>query len=368
VVYEITGSGALLGVVMGARAIPMFLLTPLSGVAAERYDRRRLMQASQALAAAVSLAFGAALALGAVSLWMLFAFTMLMGASNVMDRPARFTTAFELVAREDAVKAVALNTMGFSVMRVFGPAAAGYLIGWFGAAGSFFIQGLLYGASALMVLMVAFPPRRQLHPGRSAFADMLEGLRFAARDPRMRLLLILGVLPYFLLVPVWVTLFPIYAKDVFQAGPQGLGVLLTAVGIGGTAGGLAANMLARAERQTLLQAGWIVVMAAAILGIAASQSFTLAVAFSVLGGLAEMAHTASNMAMLQMSAPEEMRARISSLAMLYPAMISAGAFVAGPLSDLFGVRGASVAVAATAIGAMVVLYFFSPHLREMRFR
>jgi predicted MFS family arabinose efflux permease len=216
--------------------------------------------------------------------------------------------------------------------------------------------------------MVAFPPRRQLHPGRSAFADMLEGLRFAARDPRMRLLLILGVLPYFLLVPVWVTLFPIYAKDVFQAGPQGLGVLLTAVGIGGTAGGLAANMLARAERQTLLQAGWIVVMAAAILGIAASQSFTLAVAFSVLGGLAEMAHTASNMAMLQMSAPEEMRARISSLAMLYPAMISAGAFVAGPLSDLFGVRGASVAVAATAIGAMVVLYFFSPHLREMRFR
>jgi MFS family permease len=145
-------------------------------------------------------------------------------------------------------------------------------------------------------------------------------------------------------------------------------MLLTAIGIGGTLGGLLANMLAHAERQALIQAAWIVAMAGAIVGIAASPSITLALAFCVLGGAAETAHTASNMAMLQMSAPEEMRGRVSSLIMLYPAMISAGAFVAGPLSDLFGVRGSSVALAATAVAAVVALYFFSPHLREMRFR
>ena len=367
-VYEITASGTLLGAVMGARAIPMFLLAPLSGVAAERYDRRRLLQGSQALAAAVSLAFGAALALGMVSTWMLVAFTVLMGAANVLDRPARLTTAFELVAREDAVKAVALNTMGFSMMRIFGPAAAGYLIGWFGAAGSFFIQGLLYAASAALVLMVVFPARREAVPGRSALADMLEGLRFAAGDPKMRMLVVLGALPYLLLVPVAGTLFPIYAKDVFDAGPQGLGMLLTAVGAGGMLGGLAANMLARAERQALLQAAWVVVMAGAIAGVAASPSLVAALAFSVVGGAAEMAHTASNMAMLQMHAPEGMRGRIASLTMLYPAMISVGAFVAGPLSDLLGVRGASVALAATATAAMGALYFSSPRLREMRFK
>jgi MFS family permease len=368
VVYEITGSGALLGAVMGARAIPMVLLAPLSGVAAERYDRRRLMQGSQALAAAVSLALGAALALGLVSTWMLFAFTVLMGSCNVLDRPSRMTTAFELVPRDVAVKAVALNTMGFSMMRIFGPAAAGYLIGWFGAAGSFFIQGVLYAASAALVLMVAFPPRRAPAAGRSALAEMLEGLRFAAGDPRMRMLVFLGALPYFLLVPVWGTLFPIYAKDVFLAGPEGLGVLLTAVGVGGTLGGVAANLLARAERQALIQAGWIVLMAGAIAGVAASPSLTVAVAFSLAGGAAEMAHTASNMAMLQMTAPEEMRGRITSLTLLYPAMISAGALLAGPLSDLLGVRGASVALAATATAAMLVLYLASPRLREMRFK
>jgi MFS family permease len=91
VVYEITGSGALLGAVLGVRAIPMFLLSPLSGVAADRYNRQRMLQISQGLAAVIALAFGVALANDIVSTWMLFAFTLLMGSSNVLDRPARLT-------------------------------------------------------------------------------------------------------------------------------------------------------------------------------------------------------------------------------------------------------------------------------------
>lgn len=368
VVYEITGSGALLGAVLGVRAIPMLLLTPLSGVAADRYDRRLLLQISQGLAAAVALSFGAALALGIVSTWMLFAFTLLMGASNVLDRPARMTSAFELVPREVAVKAVALNTMGFSLMRVFGPVLAGYLIAWFGAAGTFFIQGLLYTTSGVAVLLVVFPPKRPAAPGRTAFADMKEGLRFAAGDPTMRALLAVGVLPYFLLVPVWGTLFPIYSKDVFNAGPQGLGMLLTAVGLGGTVGGLVANGISHIERQGLIQAAWVLLMAVAVAGLSASPTLAWAMAFGFLGGAAEMAHTASNLAMIQVCAPEAMRGRISSLAMLYPAFISIGALLAGPLSDLLGVRGASLAVAALAAGVTLVLLAFMPRLRELRHR
>jgi len=109
-------------------------------------------------------------------------------------------------------------------------------------------------------------------------------------------------------------------------------------------------------------------MGLAILGLAASPTLAAALACGVIGGAAEMAHTASNMAMLQMNAPEEMRGRISSLTMLYPAMISVGAFVAGPLSDFLGVRGASIALAATAIAAIAILYLSSALLREMRFR
>jgi MFS family permease len=345
----------------------MVLLTPVSGMAADRYDRRRLMQASQGLAAAVSLAFGAALAFGTVSLWMLFAFTMMMGASNVMDRPARFTTAFELVPRELAMKAVALNTIGFSLARVVGPAVAGYLIAAVGGAGSFFVQGVLYTASGLMVLLVAFPARKPVHPGRpSALRDMIEGLSFAVSDPRTRVLMMVGALPFFLLIPVFGTLYPIYAKDEFAAGPTGLGLLLTAVGVGGTLGGFIANALGRVERQGLLQSVWVGVMAAAIIGVAMSSSLSWAIIFSVIGGAAEMAHASSNMAMLQISAPEAMRGRISSLLMLNPAFISMGAFVAGPLSDAVGVRNATVILAAVAIATIVALYLVSPTLRGLR--
>jgi predicted MFS family arabinose efflux permease len=314
----------------------------------------------------VSLAFGAALALGIVSTWMLFAFTILMGASNVMDRPARLTTAFELVPRELAVKAVALNTIGFSLARVLGPAVAGYIIAAVGGAGSFFLQGVLYAASGAMVFLVAFPPRMERKQDRSAFGEMAEGLRFAVSNPRTRVLLAIGLLPFFLLIPVFGTLYPIYAKDEFAAGPTGLGLLLTAVGVGGTLGGFIANALGRAERQGLLQAVWVLVMAASIVGVALSPTLVVAMAFSVVGGAAEMAHASSNMAMLQIAAPEEMRGRISALLMLYPALISIGALVAGPLSDAVGVRNASVLLAATSIAAVVLLYASSPSLRELR--
>ena len=107
---------------------------------------------------------------------------------------------------------------------------------------------------------------------RSAFGEMAEGLRFAVSNPRTRVLLAIGLLPFFLLIPVFGTLYPIYAKDEFAAGPTGLGLLLTAVGVGGTLGGFIANALGRAERQGLLQAVWVVVMAASIIGVALSPA------------------------------------------------------------------------------------------------
>lgn len=368
VVYEITGSAVLLGAVLGMRAIPMFLLAPLSGVAADRYDRRRLMQASQALAALVSFAFGAALALGVVSIWMLFVLTLLMGASNVLDRPARFTTAFELVHRQDAVKAVALNTTGFSLMRIIGPALAGYLIAWFGATGSFLLQGILYAASGAMVWLVVFPKRNPRAHERSAIADMTEGLRFAARDPDVRLLFLIGGLPFLLLVPTWSTLLPIYAKDIFEAGPQGLGMLLTSVGVGGTVGGLLANSFGRAERQGRIQVVSILVLGVSIGGLALSPTLPVALFFGLLGGAAEMLHMASNVAALQMLAPEALRGRVSSLTMFYPAFISTGAFIAGPLAELAGARIASLSLAAVAIAAIAAMYAMSPRLRALRLK
>jgi MFS family permease len=219
-----------------------------------------------------------------------------------------------------------------------------------------------------MVWLVSFPPRAQRAHGRSVMADMAEGLRFAVVDRNTRLLLVLGGLPFLLLVPTWGTLLPIYAKDIFQAGPEGLGMLLTSVGAGGTLGGVLATRLGRAERQGTIQVVSIAVMGFAIAGLALSPNLPVALAFGVLGGAAEMLHMASNVAALQLLAPEAMRGRVSSLTMFYPGFISIGAFIAGPLAQLTGARAASLGLAALALAGIAALYAASPRLRALRLR
>jgi MFS family permease len=364
--YEISSSSALVGAVVGVRMIPLLALMPLSGVAADRYDRKRLLQASQWFAAGTALAFGAALALNRVDTWMLFAFTLLMGAANVIDRPARHSTVFDLVPREVVPRAVTLNVIGSSCTRILGPAIAGYLIAWVGVAGNFFVQGALYLAAGAMILFVVLPPRRQAAQPLSAMKDLTTGLRYLVTDPTTRVLISIAVLQYFLLVPTFAALFPVFAKDIFEVGPQGLGIMFTTIGIGGVLGGFVAGALMRFDRIGLIQTGALLVFCAALLGLAASPSFHLALAACLAAGVAEMVISTNNMTMLQMSAPPQMRGRVVSLVQLNPALISAGSFVIGPLGDLLGARGATGATAAVCAGLVVTLLAGSPRLRALQ--
>ena len=366
VVYELTGSGALVGAVSGMRALPMLLLAPLSGVAADRLDRAKLLQWSQWFSAATSVLFGAALALELVSIWMMFLFAIVMGACGVLDRPARHTTAFELVPRDMAMKAVALNTIGGNLARVVAPALAGYLIVWIGIAGNFFFQGALYAVSGLLVLKVAMPKRERKPGGGSAGSQLVEGLRHVARDRTTRLLIVLGGLPFFLVVPTMGTLFPIYAKDIFATGPSGLGLMFSAVGVGGVTGGYLAGWLSRFDRTGWIQVGAVIAFCMSIAGLGLSPSFAWALLACFMSGMTEMIYAVTNMTMVQLAAPEEMRGRITSILQLYPALISLGAFQAGAFADLIGARATSISSASFCGVIFVVIMLVSPRMRGMR--
>lgn len=366
VVYELTGSGALVGAVSGVRALPMLILAPLSGVAADRFNRSDLLKWSQWMSAATSILFGVALAMHLINIWMMFLFAIVMGACAVLDRPARQSTAFELVPREIAMKAVALNTIGGNLARIIAPALAGYLIVWIGIEGNFYVQGSLYIISGLLVAKVVMP-RREHKPGRgSAGSQLMEGLRHVAREPTTRLLFILGALPFFLVVPSMGTLFPIYAKDVFAAGPTGLGLMFSAVGIGGVTGGFIAGWLSRFDRTGWIQVGAVMAFCASIIGLGLSPSFFWALVSCALAGMTEMIYSVTNMTMVQLAAPEEMRGRVSSILQLYPALISLGAFLIGPLADLIGPRGTSIWMACVCAAVFLVIMMVSPRMRGMR--
>jgi MFS family permease len=365
-VYDHTGSAALVGAVAGVRMIPLLCLAPLSGVAADRYDRRKLLQASQWLAAGAVLFFGAVLALDALQTWMLFAFSLLSSAANVLDRPARQSTAYELVPRERVPQAVGLTIMSNSTMRVAGPAVAGYLIAWFGIAGNFFIQGAFYLASGMLVMLVAFPPRKAQVRQGSAMREMTAGLRYLAREPTPRAMAMIAAVQYFVLVPTFSTLFPVYAKDIFKAGPEGLGMMFTAIGAGGVMGGFIAHSLMKLDRVGIIQVSSLLVFSVAVIAIAMSPTLTLALAACLVAGAAEMVTSTNNQTMMQLTAPSEMRGRVVALNQLNPALIAAGSLVIGPLGDWLGAPAAATAAAVTCAVLALLLLFKSRQLRELK--
>lgn len=367
VTYDLTGSGTLLGAVLGVRAIPMLLLAPLAGMVADRYDRRRALAAAQLLMAAVSFVLAAVFALLVVEVWHLFAFTLCAGASAAFDRTLRNTLVFDVVPRAEVANAVALNTIAFSLSRTLGPGVAGLLIAWVGPAWNFAIQGFLYTGVAAAALMVSAPRRSQRSISRnSAWSDMQAGLRFAVTDPVARMMLLLGLLPPILLIPSFSALMPVFAVRVFMTGPDGLGLLLSAVGAGGILGGVLAASLSRYDRIGLLQLAALLAFALSLMGFALSPGFAVALIFLVAAGTAEMVLATSNVTTLQMCAPHEMRGRIASLLTVFPALISVGALTSGMGADLLGPQMLVVLLAAIALCVTIAIGFNSATIRTLR--
>ena len=367
VVYDLTGSGALLGAVLGIRAIPMLLLAPISGLVADRLDRRRALAASQVLMFAISVLLALGLALGRIEIWHLFAFTLLSGAGMTFDRTLRSTLLLDVVPRTEIANAFALNTIAFSVMRTIGPAVAGFLIAWIGPAWNFALQGLLYLGVAMSAFMIAAPhPVPHGHVRGSAWGDIKEGLRFAVTDPVARMMVVMGLIPPLLLIPSFSALMPVFAVDVFLTGPEGLGMLLSAVGVGGVLGGVIAASVSGYERVGLLQTLALAAFALSLIGFALSTSIAVAVVFLAIAGTAEMVYASSQTTTLQMCAPEAMRGRVASLMPVFPAFIAVGALTSGIGADWMGAPATVIVMALVSVGIVGLAWTRYAALRELR--
>jgi MFS family permease len=316
---------------------------------------------------AISIALSFLLALKLVEVWHLFAFSLLAGVSAVFDRTLRSTLVFHSVPRAEAGNAVALNSIAFSVSRAVGPSVAGFLIGAVGAAWNFGIQALLYmGVVAAALSVQAGRAPSAVKKQSSAWAEMKEGFRFVASDPVARMMVVLGLVPPLLLIPSIGALMPVFAADVFKSGPEGLGLMLSAVGVGGIIGGLVAAWTARYDHAGLVQMLALAVFAFSLIAFAVSSNVAIAVLFLALAGIAEMVHHTVHVTTLQMCAPEHLRGRIASLLPIFPAFISVGALVAGVLADLLGPEMVVIILAGIALGVIIAAWARSQAVRELR--
>jgi MFS family permease len=365
-VYDITGSGAMLGLVNLARSGATVGLSPVSGVIIDRFPRKTLMLGSAAWFMVLSAVLGVLLIAGHDEVWLLFAFSFLGGIAQAVDLPLRQTAVFTLVPRVYAANAVALIQTGWGLMRSLGPAVGGLFILWFGAGGNFLIQAGAYVLIMLNTLQLVFPPQAPIAKRQGMLKNMAEGVAYVRHEPKTRAFLMMGWVLPLLIIPTYTALPPIFAKEVYDGGPGVLGGLLAAVGVGGIFGGLLAASLGRVDRRGVVQLVALALLAVSLMLFAATTTLYLALPLLAASGFFEMVFLTSNQTLLQLSIPDDLRGRVTSLVTLNMGLTPLGALYAGLGADFVGPALVAGILSALALAVAVGTYLLSPTIREYR--
>ena len=336
-VYRLTGSSALLGAAAFFGQIPVLLLSPIGGAVADRLSRHRVMLAAQVVSMLLPLTLAALTFSGRVQVWHVFTLATCLGIVNAFDVPARQSFLMEMVGRDDLLNAIALNSSMVNGARIVGPAIAGLLLAAAGESWCFLLNGLSYLAVIAGLLMMDVPERAPQAPrGGSMAGHAIDGFRFVLRTPPVRLILALVGVGSLAGMP-YAVLMPIFAEDVLHAGPRGLGILMSASGVGALGGAIAL-----ARRESVRGLGRWVTTSAGAFGVALvlfswSRTYWLSVALLVAVGASMMVQMASSNTLVQAMVPDALRGRVMAIySMMFLGMAPFGALIAGTVAERLG--------------------------------
>jgi MFS family permease len=362
-VYRLTGSSLLLGTVAFAGQIPVFLLAPIGGMVADRWNRRRVVIATQASSMMLAGILAVLTLTRRVTVWEVVVLAALMGAVNAFDIPARQAFLVDMVGREDLMNGIALNSSMFNGARVIGPSIAGILVasigeGWCFAANSISYIAVIIG---LLLMHVNRAPVETLRV--SPFEHIVEGFRFVWNTGPIRALLLLLGLVSLVAMPYSV-LMPIFAAKILHGNARTLGVLMGATGVGALGGALTL-----ASRTGVKGLGRWVAVACASFGtflilFSLSRWYLLSVALLVPVGFAMMVQMASSNTLIQAMVPDRLRGRAMAVySMMFMGMAPMGALLSGWSADHLG---AQWTLAIGGVGAIVGAALFARNLPKIR--
>lgn len=349
-IYDLTGNSMLLGALNGLRALPFLVTGPMAGVAADRMDRRKLLLRTQWVLIASAILFGALVWSPFLHVWHIFLFTLVTGIAWTITEPVRMSLIPSVVPKAELANAVALNSGGFNLMKVIGPALGGALIAWFGAAENFFVQAAAYIGVLAMIHSMQIPPQRAETTHHSALSNLKEGFAYVWQTPAVLALMTLAYVPRVFAVP-YQTLMPVFQKDVLKIGPDGLGLLIAAPGVGAVIAVLTlASIGNRIKRQGRFLLVNIIVLGVFLMLFSQITWFPLALITLVIVGAFQMFFLASTATLLQLIVPDRLRGRVLSLYMLDRGFMPLGALLAGTAAHFIG---APLTVA--GMGAVVIV-------------
>jgi MFS family permease len=349
-VYRITDSPLMLGLVSFVGLVPVVPVSLLAGVVGDRLPRRNLLILTQTVV--MLQAFGLALLtwLDLIQAWHVIILSFVAGGATALEQPIRLAFVVDTVGKEDLTNAVALNASVYNAGRIVGPSIAGALVAWVGEAGCFFVNGVTYLAVIFALLAIRLPPQARPAGRLQVAGSLVGGLKYIWSTKIIRSLLIIVAVSSFFVLP-YLALMPVFARDVLQAGPEGLGFLMTTVGIGAIGGALLVASIRSGRRGKWLIWGSLLGPLFLVL-FTLSRSFAVSLVLVFLVGISSAVRQTLANSLVQITAAEEFHSRVMSIFYLnFAGMSQIGAFCFGAVAQF---TGAPLAVGIGAVSSLIL--------------
>jgi MFS family permease len=352
-VFELTNSVLLLGIVGFLGSIPILILSLFGGILADRLNKRNILITTQVIFMCLAFTLAILTQLKLITPYQIMAIAVLNGVVMAFDAPARQSIVIELVGKANLFNAIALNSVAFNSSRIIGPALAGILVAGIGMSGCFYINGI----SFLAVIVALYSIRTgHLHipvKSQGAFRDLIDGLNFI-RNNRLILALIgiVGVVSLFGVAHV--VLMPVFANDILNVGIKGLGVLMSAAGAGALFGALILARLGDFKYKGKLLISSAMAFSLSLVVFSLSKNYFLSIFALILVGFSSVTAIALVNTLLQTKVEDRFRGRVMSVFMItFAGMMPFGNLIAGGLAHTMGVSFAVM------FGGIICALFFT---------
>jgi len=364
-VYKMTGSAFLLGLISFTGQIPTFLLAPFAGVLTDQLNRYRVLVSTQIFSMVAALILAVLTLLGVIQIWHIVVLSIILGGINAFDVPSRHSFVIEMVdKKEDIGNAIALNSLMFNGARLIGPSIAGIILATAGEGICFLINALSYIFVIASLLMMKVKDKERKKPEAHIFRHMKEGLDYAFGFAPIKYLLYLLTLVS--LMGSYQVLMPVYASEVLKGGSDTFGFLMGAGGSGALLGALYL-----ASRESVVKLGRLIPASTILFGtglviLSMSRLLLLSLFLMSFIGLGLMMHTAASNTVLQTITDDDKRGRVMSFyTMSIMGTAPFGSLLAGTMAKFLGTPAAILIGGLACIAGALLFMKKLPELRKI---
>ncbi|MGB9682694.1 MAG: MFS transporter [bacterium] len=364
-VLELTNSSFLLGLVSAIGSLPVLFLSIFAGVVADKVRKRNLIIVTQTSLTILAFSIGIITYMGIVKFWHILVIVALFGVANAFDMPARQTFVVELVDKESLMNAIALNSSIFNGARIIGPAIAGVMVSSIGVAGCFILNAISFIPVIVGLSLIDGEFRVDSSSNDSVIESLKGGFLYLKENPNIFFIIIMVAINSVFGMP-YITLMPVFARDVFKVGAQGLGFLMSATGVGALIGALFIASIGRYKYKGRLLITGIIGFSIFLLLFTITRSFTVAIWMLVFTGFCMIVFTSTANTTVQTYTQDDMRGRVMSFyTTFFTGMAPLGNLQAGYLANFWGAPKAIFIGAVMNIVIVIVILLKLPDIKNL---